>query len=120
MDNCGFPKLNEIPMNLYQMNNNIIPTQQNQFSLPLNINQVIQNNQNQILPLLFPEQLLSPNLFYLLPRLFIIPQPNQTFSRAIIISKSILFITQIIHNSSAKSNKLFKPTNYRTKFKKSK
>ena len=77
MDNCGFPKLNEIPMNLYQMNNNIIPTQQNQFSLPLNINQVIQNNQNQILPLLFPEQLLSPNLFYLLPRLFIIPQPNQ-------------------------------------------
>ena len=109
MDNCGFPKLNEIPMNLYQMNNNIIPTQQNQFSLPLNINQVIQNNQNQILPLLFPEQLLSPNLFYLLPRLFIIPQPNQVnYLNQLIIEQNLrnLNNTMNLNNNNNMINNL--------------
>ena len=109
MDNCGFPKLNEIPMNLYQMNNNIIPTQQNQFSLPLNINQVIQNNQNQILPLLFPEQLLSPNLFYLLPRLFIIPQPNQiNYLNQLIIEQNLrnLNNTMNLNNNNNMINNL--------------
>ena len=84
MYNFNFPQFNNINQNLYQIpdlkNNNIIPPQQNQLNLPLNINQLLPNNQNvqnQLLPLLFPDQFLCQNQLYLLPRLLVIPQQNQ-------------------------------------------
>ena len=84
MSNYYFPKMNDIPQNLYQMripqNNNFIQSQPNQFSLPLNLNQIIGNNQNiqnQLLPLLYPDQFLCQNPLYLLQRLLLIPQANQ-------------------------------------------
>jgi len=76
--------MNEIPQNLYQMrlgqNNNLIQSQPNLFSLPLNLNQIMNNNQNlqnQLLPLLYPDQFLCQNPLFLLQRLLLIPQANQ-------------------------------------------
>ena len=84
MNNFNFPQLNNINQNLYQIpeikNNNAFPPQPNQLNLPLNINQIIPNNQNlqnQLIPLLFPDQFLCQNQLYLLPRLVIVPQQNQ-------------------------------------------
>ena len=81
MSNYNFPPFNDLSNNIYPIpdlkNINSIPIQQNQLNLPLNINQIIPNNQNQILPLLFPEQFLCQNQLYLLPRLLVVPQPNQ-------------------------------------------
>ena len=84
MNNYNFPQFNNINQNLYQIpdlkNVNIIPPQQNQLNLPLNINQLFPNNQtvqNQLLPLLFPDQFLCQNQLYLLPRLLVVPQQNQ-------------------------------------------
>ena len=81
MSNYNFPPFNDLSNNIYPIpdlkNINSIPIQQNQLSLPLNINQIIPNNQNQILPLLFPDQFLCQNQLYLLPRLLVVPQPNQ-------------------------------------------
>ena len=81
MSNYNFPPFNELSNNIYPIpdlkNINSIPIQQNQLNLPLNINQIIPNNQNQILPLLFPDQFLCQNQLYLLPRLLVVPQPNQ-------------------------------------------
>ena len=81
MNNYNFPPFNDLSNNIYPIpdlkNINSIPIQQNQLNLPLNINQIIPNNQNQILPLLFPDQFLCQNQFYLLPRLLVVPQPNQ-------------------------------------------
>ena len=84
MNNYNFPQFNNINQNLYQIpdlkNVNIIPPQQNQLNLPLNINQLLPNNQtvqNQLLPLLFPDQFLCQNQLYLLPRLLVVPQQNQ-------------------------------------------
>ena len=84
MNNYNFPQFNNINQNLYQIpdlkNPNIIPPQQNQLNLPLNINQLLPNNQtvqNQLLPLLFPDQFLCQNQLYLLPRLLVVPQQNQ-------------------------------------------
>ena len=81
MSNYNFPSLNDLSNNLYPIpdikNTNPIPIQQNQLNIPLNINQIIPNNQNQILPLLFPDQFLCQNQLYLLPRLLVVPQPNQ-------------------------------------------
>ena len=81
MNNYNFPQFNNINQNIYpipEINNpNIIPYQQN---LPININQLIQNNQNvqnQLLPLLFPDQFLCQNQLYLLPRFLVVPQQNQ-------------------------------------------
>ena len=81
MSNYNFPPFNDLSNNIYPIpdlkNINSIPIQQNQLNLPLNINQIIPNNQNQILPLLFPDQFLCQNQLYLLPRLLVVPQPNQ-------------------------------------------
>ena len=81
MNNYNFPPFNDLSNNIYPIpdlkNINSIPIQQNQLNLPLNINQIIPNNQNQILPLLFPDQFLCQNQLYLLPRLLVVPQPNQ-------------------------------------------
>jgi len=84
MNNFNFPQLNNINQNLYQIpeikNNNAFPPQPNQLNLPLNINQIIPNNQNlqnQLIPLLFPDQFLCQNQLYLLPRLVVVPQQNQ-------------------------------------------
>ena len=84
MNNYFFQKMNEIPQNLYQMrlgqNNNLIQSQPNLFSLPLNLNQIMNNNQNlqnQLLPLLYPDQFLCQNPLFLLQRLLLIPQANQ-------------------------------------------
>ena len=81
MSNYNFPPFNYLSNNIYPIpdlkNINSIPIQQNQLNLPLNINQIIPNNQNQILPLLFPDQFLCQNQLYLLPRLLVVPQPNQ-------------------------------------------
>ena len=84
MNNYNFPQFNNINQNLYQIpdlkNVNIIPPQQNQLNLPLNINQLLPNNQtvqNQLLPLLFPDQFLCQNQLYLLPRFLVVPQQNQ-------------------------------------------
>ena len=84
MNNYNFPQFNNINQNLYQIpdlkNPNIIPPQQNQLNLPLNINQLFPNNQtvqNLLLPLLFPDQFLCQNQLYLLPRLLVVPQQNQ-------------------------------------------
>ena len=81
MSNYNFPPFNALSNNIYPIpdlkNINSIPIQQNQLNLPLNINQIIPNNQNQILPLLFPDQFLCQNQLYLLPRLLVVPQPNQ-------------------------------------------
>ena len=84
MNNYNFPQFNNINQNLYQIpdlkNPNIIPPQQNQLNLPLNINQLLPNNQtvqNQLLPLLFPDQFLCQNQLYLLPRFLVVPQQNQ-------------------------------------------
>ena len=81
MNNYNFPQFNNINQNIYPIpeikNPNIIPYQQN---LPININQLIQNNQNvqnQLLPLLFPDQFLCQNQLYLLPRFLVVPQQNQ-------------------------------------------
>ena len=84
MNNFNFPQLNNINQNLYQIpeikNNNAFPPQPNQLNLPLNINQIIPNNQNlqnQLIPLLIPDQFLCQNQLYLLPRLVVVPQQNQ-------------------------------------------
>ena len=81
MSNYNFPPFNDLSNNIYPIpdlkNINSFPIQQNQLNLPLNINQIIPNNQNQILPLLFPDQFLCQNQLYLLPRLLVVPQPNQ-------------------------------------------
>ncbi len=81
MSNYNFPPFNDLSNNIYPIpdliNINSIPIQQNQLNLPLNINQIVPNNQNQILPLLFPDQFLCQNQLYLLPRLLVVPQPNQ-------------------------------------------
>ena len=84
MNNYNFPQFNNINQNLYQIpdlkNANIIPPQQNQLNLPLNINQLFPNNQNvqnQLIPLLFPDQFLCQNQLYLLPRFLVVPQQNQ-------------------------------------------
>ena len=84
MNNYNFPQFNNINQNLYQIpdlkNANIIPPQQNQLNLPLNINQLFPNNQtvqNLLLPLLFPDQFLCQNQLYLLPRFLVVPQQNQ-------------------------------------------
>ena len=81
MSNYNFPPFNDLSNNIYPIpdlkNINSIPIQQNQLNLPLNINQIFPNNQNQILPLLFPDQFLCQNQLYLLPRLLVVPQPNQ-------------------------------------------
>jgi len=84
MNNFNFPQLNNINQNLYQIpeikNPNVFPPQPNQLNLPLNINQIIPNNQNlqnQLIPLLFPDQFLCQNQLYLLPRLVVVPQQNQ-------------------------------------------
>ena len=84
MNNFNFPQLNNINQNLYQIpeikNTNAFPPQPNQLNLPLNINQIIPNNQNlqnQLIPLLFPDQFLCQNQLYLLPRLVVVPQQNQ-------------------------------------------
>ena len=84
MNNYYFPKISDIPQNLFQtpimQNDNSIQSQPNQFSLPLNINQIAINNpniQNQLLNLLYPDQFLYQNPLYFLPRLLLIPQANQ-------------------------------------------
>lgn len=81
MSNYNFPPFNDLSNNIYPIpdlkNINSIPIQQNQLNLPLNINQIIPYNQNQIFPLLFPDQFLCQNQLYLLPRLLVVPQPNQ-------------------------------------------
>jgi len=84
MNNYYFPKISDIPQNLFQtpimQNDNSIQSQTNQFSLPLNINQIAINNpniQNQLLNLLYPDQFLYQNPLYFLPRLLLIPQANQ-------------------------------------------
>ena len=87
MNNYYFPKMNEVPQNLFPnpliQNDNVIQNQLNQFSLPLNLNQVVTNNQNiqniqnQLLPLLYPDQFLCQNPLFFLPRLLLVPQTNQ-------------------------------------------
>ena len=84
MNNYYFPKISDIPQNLFQtpimQNDNSIQSQTNQFSLPLNINQIAINNpniQNQLLNLLYLDQFLYQNPLYFLPRLLLIPQANQ-------------------------------------------
>ena len=83
MNNYNFPKMNYVSQNLYQIpsgqSNNIIQSDQNQLNLPLGINQILLNNQNinQLLPFIFPDQFLCQNQLYFLPRLLVLPQDNQ-------------------------------------------
>ena len=67
MNNYYFPKTKDIPQNLFQtpliQNDNSIQNQLNQFSLPINLNQMVANNQNiqnQLLPLL---SIFSPDYY---------------------------------------------------------
>ena len=84
MNNYYFPKTKHIPQNLFQtpliQNDNSIQNQLNQFSLPINLNQMVANNQNiqnQLLPLLYPDQFLCQSPLYFFPRLLLMPQTNQ-------------------------------------------
>ena len=108
MDNYYFPQINDIQQNLYQTpvinNDNNIQQQQNQFPFPININQIIPNNQNiqnQILPLLYPDQFLCQNPLYLLPRLLLFPQTNQiNYLNQLIAEQNLRNPSEMIMNNS--------------------
>ena len=108
MDNYYFPQINDIQQNLYQTpvinNDTNIQQKQNQFPFPMNINQIIPNNQNiqnQILPLLYPDQFLCQNPLYLLPRLLLFPQTNQiNYLNQLIAEQNLRNPSEMIMNNS--------------------
>ena len=97
MNNYNFPKMNYVSQNLFQIpsgqNNNIIQPDQNQLNFPLGINQILLNNQNinQLLPILYPDQFLCQNQLYFFPRLLVLPQVNQiNLLNQLLLEKNII------------------------------
>ena len=111
MNNNNFKKeanidsllLNQIPL----IKDNIIQPPQNQFNLPLYLNQPINTNQNiqyPILPFLLPDQFLYQNQLFLLQRLLLVPPQQQiNYLNQLIAEQNLRNINNIIQMNNINS-----------------
>ena len=115
MNNNQIPKLNQIQTNYFPMpympfDQNKFSFPQNNFSLPLSMNQNLapsSNIQYSLLHLLFPDQFLYPNQPYFLPNIFMPPvkNPLNTFNN-LMVCQNILNKNEIINNIEINGQKI--------------